>query len=92
MVGGVPHRHGTLVQRNGDRYDGEWRDGRENGRGIETWPDGRRFDGQYRDGRPDGPGILTTPSGRFEGIWVSGCFRDEAGHRAVVRRRLEECR
>lgn len=88
------HRHGrgVFTWPGGDRYDGEWRDGRENGRGIETWPDGRRFEGQYRDGRPDGPGILTTPTASFEGIWVSGCFRDEAGRRAVVRRRLDECR
>jgi len=33
MVGGVPHGRGTLVQRNGDRYDGDWDNGKRHGRG-----------------------------------------------------------
>jgi len=33
MVGGVPHGHGTLVQRNGNRFDGDWRSGKRHGRG-----------------------------------------------------------
>jgi hypothetical protein len=34
----------------GDRNDGEWRDGKLTGHGLYAWADGNRYDGEFRDG------------------------------------------
>ena len=38
MVAGVPHGHGTLVQRNGNRFDGDWRSGKRHGTEADRIP------------------------------------------------------
>jgi 1-phosphatidylinositol-4-phosphate 5-kinase len=43
------------------QYDGEWRDGREEGRGAFTWPDGSYFDGNWAGGEKHGVGIWAPP-------------------------------
>lgn len=56
-----------------DTYDGEYQDGKMNGRGILTSVDGRRYEGQYRDDKQDGRGIDTWPDGRrYEGEYKAG--------------------
>ena len=42
----------TIVFPNGDKYVGEWKDGRPNGRGTDIFPDGSKGIGEFRDGRP----------------------------------------
>jgi hypothetical protein len=37
-----------------DRYEGEYRNGQENGRGIYRWANGDRYDGEWRDGERSG--------------------------------------
>ncbi len=39
--------------------EGEWRDGKQHGRGISTWADGHRYEGEFRDGMEHGRGIVT---------------------------------
>ena len=34
----------------GTHYEGEYRDGKMHGRGVQTEPDGTRHEGEYRDG------------------------------------------
>ena len=29
----------------GDRYEGDWKDGKQEGHGVKTYPDGDRYDG-----------------------------------------------
>ena len=41
----------------GDRYDGEFKDGREDGIGIFTWRDGSTFHGFWCHGKKDGIGV-----------------------------------
>ena len=47
----------------GSVYVGEVKDGKEHGRGIETYPDGTRYEGEYKDGKKHGRGIFTFPDG-----------------------------
>jgi hypothetical protein len=30
---------------------GEWKDGKQSGRGVETFPDGKRYEGEWKDGK-----------------------------------------
>jgi len=34
----------------GDKYDGEWSNGKPNGKGTMIYDDGRRYEGEWRDG------------------------------------------
>lgn len=57
-----------------DRYEGEMRDGWENGRGIATSTViADRYEGEWRDGWRHGRGIYDFASGdRYEGDWFEG--------------------
>ncbi|MDP1841015.1 MAG: hypothetical protein Q8N31_17775 [Reyranella sp.] len=57
-----------------DRYEGELRDGWENGRGIATSTViADRYDGDWRDGWRHGRGVYDFTNGdRYEGDWFEG--------------------
>jgi hypothetical protein len=64
---------GRLMLSNGARYDGEYRDGIPNGRGVAVLPNGERYQGEWRNGLPNGQGVYTWPNGnRYEGQYVDG--------------------
>ena len=46
--------------------EGQWRDGRQTGKGIQTWPAGR-YEGELANGEPNGQGVLTLHNLRYEG-------------------------
>ena len=46
------HGQGTMTWHYGDRYEGEYREGRRHGRGAYIWADGRRFEGEWRKDEP----------------------------------------
>ena len=41
---------------NGAKYEGEWRQDLQHGKGTETWPDESKFTGEYLEGRKFGLG------------------------------------
>ena len=45
---------GLYIWRDGERYEGEWGEGKFHGKGIKTLPDGTIFDGDWQYGRPVG--------------------------------------
>ena len=51
--------------------EGEWRDGRQAGKGTQTWSGGR-YEGELSDGEPNGQGILTLQKLRYEGDFRNG--------------------
>jgi len=57
----------------GERYAGDYRDGKYNGRGTLRYANGEKYEGAFRDGRRDGPGTYTWPDGRR----YVGAFRDD---------------
>jgi len=68
-----PHGHGVYTWPTGERYEGEWKDGKRNGQGVMTFPDGRRYEGEYKDDLPNGRGVMTVPTGeKYEGEWKDG--------------------
>ncbi len=69
--------HGVAAWANGDRYDGEWRDGQINGRGVAILANGNRYDGEWQNGLPNGHGSMMQANGEsYDGVWVKGCYRD----------------
>ena len=60
----------------GVRYEGEWVTDKQEGKGIETWPDGARYEGSYIDGKKHGMGIFKWA----DGSTYHGDFQDNNIH------------
>ncbi|OMJ80335.1 hypothetical protein SteCoe_19433 [Stentor coeruleus] len=54
--------YGVLVSRS-FKYVGDWVNGKQSGKGIETWPDGSSFDGDFILGMKEGKGTLIFQDG-----------------------------
>jgi hypothetical protein len=50
---------------------GEWRDGKQAGKGVQTWSTGS-YEGDLLDGEPSGRGVLTLQKLRYEGEFRNG--------------------
>ena len=56
---------------NGDRYEGEWEDGKFNGIGKYFLNNGERFEGKFKDSKYDGYGKYYFINGDIlEGIFI----------------------
>jgi len=57
---------------NGSKYEGEWLDNKEHGRGTKFWPDGASYEGEWKDSKCAGHGKHRWASGStYEGFWVN---------------------
>jgi len=66
---------GTYTYANGDKYAGEWKDGKKHGQGTGAWANGH-YVGEFRGGKRHGQGTYTFADGRIkEGIWKDGDFQ-----------------
>lgn len=64
---------GVLTHRNGDRYEGYWRDDQADGNGIYTQGDGSKYEGSWRGDRKHGLGKQVWSDGQaYEGQYVNG--------------------
>ena len=43
---------------NGNRYEGDWRNGKAEGKGIAYYNDGARYEGDFRNSKREGKGII----------------------------------
>jgi hypothetical protein len=72
---GKPHGTGKLVYRGKKGiYDGEWKQGRWNGKGKHMKPNGDEYEGQFLDNLYHGEGVFKyhETKRRFEGQYVMG--------------------
>ena len=77
---------GTETYNDGDKYVGEFKDGKRHGQGTYTWSDGRKYVGEYKDGKWNGQGTFTYPNGdKYVGeykdgkVW-NGTYYDKNGN------------
>jgi len=68
---GVAHGRGVLTA-NGDRYEGEFVDGKQTGRGVAIFHDGGRYEGDFIDGKRSGRGVMISRDARYDGQVVEG--------------------
>ena len=55
------------------KYIGEWKDGKQHGRGVEAWIDGRKYIGEFQNDKRHGEGIFTISDGtKFTGQYING--------------------
>ncbi|MBC8443040.1 MAG: MORN motif-containing protein, partial [Proteobacteria bacterium] len=61
---------GTFTYSNGEKYVGEWKDDKLNGKGTFTWSDGGKYVGKFKDGECHGQGTFSSKDGeKFVGEW-----------------------
>jgi hypothetical protein len=70
---------GTLYKGGGGgKYEGEWQQSLQHGKGRYEDPDGSWYDGQWQNGKPHGSGQYRRPDGRiFMGQWREGVFEGD---------------
>ena len=62
---------GTLTFRDGDKYVGEYKDGKPNGQGTQTLPNGWKYVGSWKDGK-EWNGTIYRKNGNNFGKVVNG--------------------
>ena len=67
---------GTYTHPSGQKYVGEFRDGKANGQGTLTFPSGAKYVGEFREEKYHGQGTYTHPDGQK----YVGEFRDDKKH------------
>jgi len=69
----IPNGAGTLIFSDGNKYEGEWKDGEINGRGTYTYYDGNQYIGEFKKWKKHGQGTYTWSDGnKYEGEWKDG--------------------
>ena len=68
---------GAYTFTNGDKYVGEWKNGKRTGQGTYTWVSGDEYVGEWKDNREHGQGTrnYANSSQKKEGIWKNGVFQ-----------------
>lgn len=62
--------HGTMLYENGDKYTGEWKNGKREGYGIFRFANGDAYAGGWQNDKKEGSGIVTLANGTKEtGLW-----------------------
>ena len=74
---------GTLCERSGAVYVGEWKGGLRNGEGMETAADGKVYKGFFKMGKKEGNGTLLEKSAGK--VMYSGLWRDDKFHGDGIR-------
>ena len=66
---------GVYIFPKGEKYEGEWKDGKRHGHGTYTFSDGEKYVGEFKDGKKHGKGVYTFSDGRrLVGEFIYGKF------------------
>ncbi len=80
IEGNCRNGYGTFSFPDGQKYVGQFKNGKRHGQGSQTWPLGDKYVGQWADGKKHGSGTYTWPSGRKRvGRWENNAWIDSAG-------------
>jgi S1-C subfamily serine protease len=75
------HGQGTYIFADGDKYIGDWKDGKKHGQGTYIWGDksewaGDRYVGEFQNDEKNGQGTYFYANGtKDEGVWKDGEYQ-----------------
>ncbi|WP_224483469.1 tetratricopeptide repeat protein [Robertkochia aurantiaca] len=73
IVGNCKEGYGEKVYKDGDRFEGYWKNGQKHGKGTYFWKDGRKLIGFWKDGSKEGFGKFYSVNGNV----TEGEFRND---------------
>ena len=65
VVNGVPEGKGIIYWKDGERYEGKWKNVERDGKVINFWPEGDRYEGKWKKNKNDGKRYLLLGKLRF---------------------------
>ena len=72
VSGNCVNGQGTYTWPEGDKYVGEFKDGKRHGQGTHTWPDGEKYVGEFKDEKRHGQGTQFLTNGdKIVGEWIN---------------------
>jgi hypothetical protein len=71
---------GEGAARGAAEYQGGFRQGMKNGKGVKTWPNGDRYEGEFTDDRRNGFGVYTWGRGPWAGERYEGGYSNDRRH------------
>ena len=78
IKGNCINGQGTFVAANGDKFVGEFWDGKYYGQGIFTWADGQKYEGEFSGNQANGHGIFTGTNGvKYVGMFEDNKYNGE---------------
>jgi hypothetical protein len=64
---------GTMIYDKVNKFSGEWKDNKKNGKGILVFAKGFKYEGEFKDNLPNGKGTITQPDGtKIKADWKDG--------------------
>jgi hypothetical protein len=70
ISGNCKNGQGIMTYANGDKYDGQFKDGKKHGQGTLTFANGHKYIGQFKDDAMHGQGTITYADGeKYDGQW-----------------------
>jgi len=74
-VGNCTNGQGTYYYSGGNKYVGEWQDGKKHGEGTYTFVSGEKYSGGWQYGKRHGQGKVIFPSGIIKsGFWWNSIY------------------
>ncbi len=69
---------GIHIYADKSKYEGQWKNGKQDGQGTLTYTDGEMYRGGFKNGLHHGNGVLTSRDGKItRGAWENGRFKTE---------------
>ncbi len=73
ISGNCEDGRGVFKYDGGDRYEGQFLEGKRNGQGVYYWASGNKYDGEWLNGEQHGRGIMTYTNGdEYDGYFKNG--------------------
>lgn len=77
ISGNCKNGYGVYVYSDGDRYEGDWKNGNKHGQGTYTWINGDEYVGEWKDNKRNGQGTYTFNSGA---MYIGKTWKDSKKH------------
>ena len=79
VQGNCKNGQGTYTWSDGQKYVGEWKDGKQHRQGTYTWSDGNKYVGDLKDNKFNGQGTFTFANGnKYVGEFKDNKFNGQA--------------
>ena len=74
----------------GEKYWGEWRNGKQHGQGTATYANGDKYVGEYKDDQPNGQGTNTVANGnKYVGEFKDGKYHGQGSYTFAINMEFE---